>query len=295
MARLATPLQFSDLKESPRNSILLTAKKLTHSCQSPRPHRNAIKLCPAAPRHSRTPIPPLPPSLASERHRKAPAGLGAPSLPGQSPSPVAPAPHSLGSTQQSFLSLTLPSVQRALCSCCPVCLRAVAQAGSMSPRKQGCSGVQGTHPWATEGLALGPCQVEDELLPVLSLTECSHLVGTTRYEAAGFNPRNRAQLMQRSGGLSVLGLKKDQEGLQETAGNGARTRSQGAWTPGKGAPWRILICVHGGVRFELSGSEWKTNRPGRLGPRRWVFPDCPRGPGERRQWRRLSQNSPDLE
>lgn len=85
----ATPLQFSDLKESPRNSILLTAKKLNHSCQSPWPPQEcckALSCCSQTGTH--TQVPGLPPSLAAERCRKPPAGLYTVPLPGWATAPL---------------------------------------------------------------------------------------------------------------------------------------------------------------------------------------------------------------
>lgn len=88
------PLQFSDLKESPRNSILLTAKKLNQSRQSLRPARMLQAFVPRLPDGQPQPGPPpsppqLPPGWA--------AGGGSPllgsahvSLPKQGQAPGGP-------------------------------------------------------------------------------------------------------------------------------------------------------------------------------------------------------------
>lgn len=93
-AEQATPLQFLDLKESPRNSILLTAKKLNHSRQSPRPPQECYKALSCCSQTAAAPGGPPRPSLAAERRRKlplVPARLDQPLS--VTPSPAHPPPH----------------------------------------------------------------------------------------------------------------------------------------------------------------------------------------------------------
>lgn len=102
--RSSTPRQFSDLKESPRNSILLTAKKLNHSRQSPRPHKNAESFVLLFPDQQLHPAPPTPTQPGAQGCRKAPARLYATPLPGWAAHSGQLLHPSLGAMQQSFPS-----------------------------------------------------------------------------------------------------------------------------------------------------------------------------------------------
>lgn len=147
----ATPLQFSDLKESPRNSILLTAKKLNHSCQSPWPPQEcckALSCCSQTGTH--TQVPGLPPSLAAERCRKPPAGLYTVPLPGWATAPLYSCSSSL---LPEYNAAVLLEPQLAFCTMGTSRLLSGASKaqqpglcstnrGSTSRRKQGCSGVR---------------------------------------------------------------------------------------------------------------------------------------------------------
>lgn len=108
--------------------------------------QECYRLCPAVPRQGTAPAPHSH-SRASGRCRETPAGRCAMPLPAGL---IPPLTHR---AQQSFPSLTKPSLQWAHCSCCP-CVRGL---GSMSHRKRGALGCRGPTPGlgAMEGLVPG--------------------------------------------------------------------------------------------------------------------------------------------
>lgn len=123
-AEQATPLQFLDLKESPRNSILLTAKKLNHSRQSPRPPQECYKALSCCSQTAAAPGGPPRPSLAAERRRKLPL------VPARLDQPLSVTP-----------SPAHPPRILAFCTMGTLLLLSGVSKGT-SRRKQGCSGVR---------------------------------------------------------------------------------------------------------------------------------------------------------